>query len=139
MYSQRTWNNKTVSCEEYGGGERSEAITFNIKVPAKKVTFTYDKITVNVGQQINLTCQTDDCNPAAAITWYKESSPVMDSNFHISHTIGQFDLIKTTSVFMYTGAKDDNMQNVFCKASNWPGVTVESVSYSLNVRSLSGS
>lgn len=103
-------------------------------VPVKKVTFTYDKITVNVGQQINLTCQTDYCNPAAAITWYKESSPVMDSNFHISHTIGQFDLIKTTSVFIYTGAKDDNMQNVFCKASNWPGVTVESVSYSLNVR-----
>ncbi|XP_052691711.1 synaptogenesis protein syg-2-like [Crassostrea angulata] len=58
----------------------------------------------------------------------------MDSNFHISHTIGQFDLIKTTSVFMYTGVKNDNMQNVFCKASNWPGVTVESVSYSLNVR-----
>lgn len=103
-------------------------------VPVKKVALTYDKITVNVGQQINLTCQTDECNPAADITWYKESSPVMDSNFHISYNIGPFDLIKTSSVFMYTGAKDDNMQNVFCKTSNLPGVTVESVSYSLNVR-----
>lgn len=29
--AQRIWNNKTIFCEEFGGGERSEAITFNIK------------------------------------------------------------------------------------------------------------
>lgn len=132
---QRNWNKQAVSCEVRGSiNETSEAITFNIKVPVNKVELSPKKITANEAQQINLTCKTDYCNPAANITWYKGSSPIMVNNFNISHETGENNLIKTTSVFMYTGARDDNMQNVSCKASNVQGVTVESAKYALNIR-----
>lgn len=103
-------------------------------VPVNKVELTPKKITANEAQQINLTCKTDYCNPAANITWYKGSSPIMVNKFNISHETDQNGLIKTTSVFMYTGARDDNMQIMSCKASNVQGVTVESAKYALNIR-----
>lgn len=59
----------------------------------------------------------------------------MGSNSQVSYENGsKYSLIKTTSVFLYTGVKNDNMENVFCKAFNTEGVTVESARYTLNVK-----
>ncbi|XP_062579672.1 uncharacterized protein LOC134241651 [Saccostrea cucullata] len=97
------------------------------------VTLTPNQVTVDAGKQITLTCQTDYCNPAANITWYKESTDVT-SQAASSTVTDSNDLVRTTSVLQYTGVAGDNGQQMYCRAMNRPGKNVGSNKYILDVR-----
>lgn len=73
---------------------------------------------VIVNKQINLTCTTNYCNPAATITWYKASIPEKNNVIQNIETNPENNLKKSTSVLTYTGAETDNMKQVYCVASN---------------------
>lgn len=131
----KDWNNKTVYCDKSFGGKQSNSITFDVKVPVTNVSLqSPNKIAVNVEQQINLTCTTDFCNPAATIAWYKDSSPITDSNIITITDTNSDSLKKKTSVFPYKGVKSDHLQQVYCQASNMPNVTVVSDKHFLDIK-----
>lgn len=112
------WNNFDVKCDALFGNDMSEAVNFNITVSVTSVNLTLDQTAVIVNQQINLTCTTDYCNPAANITWYKASIPVENNIIQKIETEKSNNLKKTISVLTYTGLKEDNKKPVYCKASN---------------------
>lgn len=91
-----------------------------------------DETAVNFNEQIELTCTTDFCNPAAKITWFKESLPV-ENNVIETFDFNENGLIRTTSVLTYIGAKEDNLKRIYCRAINILN-TVHSLVYSLDVK-----
>lgn len=106
-------------------------IVFLVRVT--RVDLTIDQTAVNVNQLINLTCTTDYCNPAATITWYKASTPIMSYIIQYNETDYSNYLKKTTSVLTYTGATEDNMKLVYCTATNVISA-VNSTIHQLDVR-----
>ncbi|XP_061168925.1 synaptogenesis protein syg-2-like [Saccostrea echinata] len=128
------WNGKGVYCKGIlTGDERSNQVNFSVIVLVKSVTLHPTQITMDVGKQITLTCQTNYCNPAANITWYK-ASPILATPTTDTTDIDSNGLVRTTSVLQYTGVAGDNGQQVYCRASNRPGQRVESNKYMLDIR-----
>ncbi|XP_062605655.1 synaptogenesis protein syg-2-like [Saccostrea cucullata] len=130
----RRWNGEGVYCKRLFSDERSNQVNFNVTVSVTSVTLTPTNITVDAGKQINLICQTDYCNPAASITWYKASYSVATPTTVTTDTNSN-GLYRTTSVLQYTGVPEDNGRQVYCNASNRPSwQNVGSNKYTLDIR-----
>ncbi|XP_062592037.1 synaptogenesis protein syg-2-like isoform X2 [Saccostrea cucullata] len=129
----RRWNGEGVYCKRLFSDERSNLVNFNVLVSVTSVTLTPTNI-VDAGKQINLTCQTDYCNPAASITWYKASYIVATPTTY-TRDINSNGFVRTTSVLQYTGVPEDNGQQLYCNASNRPSwQNVGSNKYTLDIR-----
>ncbi|XP_062572113.1 nephrin-like isoform X1 [Saccostrea cucullata] len=129
----RGWNGRGVYCRGLISNERCNQVNFSVTVSVTSVTLTPAQITVDAGKQITLTCQTDYCNPAANITWYKASAVLTTPTTDTTDTDSN-GLIRTTSVLQYTGVAGDNGQQVYCRATNRPEKNVESNKNTLDVR-----
>ncbi|XP_078334124.1 kin of IRRE-like protein 3 isoform X2 [Crassostrea virginica] len=88
-------------------------------------------MTRNEGQQINLTCETSNCNPRATINWYKSSEDITNQTTFLTRSVEG--LQRTISILLSTAVKDDNGKHVFCIASNSPTLNFTSNAVTLNV------
>ncbi|XP_061188025.1 neuroglian-like [Saccostrea echinata] len=132
-----SWNGESISCRGlFAGNERSNNVTFSVIVPVTSVTLTPTQVTIDAGKNIAFTCQTDYCNPAANITWYKSSIQRIDvtSQATYSTVTDSNGLVRTTSFLQYTGVAGDNGQQVYCKAMNKRDQSVTSIRHTLNIR-----
>lgn len=102
-----------------------------IIVPVTSVTLLPTMMTRNEGQQINLTCETSNCNPRATINWYKSSEDITNQTTFLTRSVEG--LQRTISILLSTAVKDDNGKHVFCIASNSPTLNFTSNAVTLNV------
>ncbi|XP_062590492.1 uncharacterized protein LOC134252070 [Saccostrea cucullata] len=129
-----SWHKITMYCEP--PSVQSNTIIINVTIPVSGLVLTPSQLTVNRGETITLTCQTDYCNPSAKITWFKATSDVT-SQATPTEDKNQEDLVRTTSVLRFTGVIGDNGQQVYCIASNTQGRSVESNRYTIDVKYIS--
>lgn len=100
-------------------------------VPVTSVNLLPEQPTVIAEQQINLKCTTSDCNPAAKIHWFMSSENI--TSHSSSEITPDGSLFKTVSSLNFTVKKQDDQNQVFCKASNIPGYHVTSSKQTLHV------
>lgn len=103
--------------------------------PVTSLILKPSRITVNASEVINLTCETNPCNPNATIRWHIKEKVVTDQS--IIRTVdadGNNGYIKTTSILQYTGDEKDNLADVYCTAMNLPNNTAKSEVYILDVK-----
>lgn len=98
---------------------------FFFLAPITNVTLYFNQNSVNISEQMRLTCVSEYCYPSAHITWYIGSDVVSESIID-NVSSGNDGLFQTTSTLQYTGVEADNGKPVYCKASNLHNITVES-------------
>lgn len=106
---------------------------FTFLVPVTNVTLIERQFSVNESEQMDLTCVSDYCNPQASITWYIGDG-MIKTNTSTNVATGIYYLLQTTSTLHYKGVESDNGKDVYCKAYNSIGTTVESLEYQLDVK-----
>ncbi|XP_052709076.1 cell adhesion molecule 1-like isoform X3 [Crassostrea angulata] len=126
-------HNQTIECSGTYNRTLSINTTIFVQVPVSTLTLSTTQTTVMASRSINITCITNDLvRPAESISWYKGTSAIFTQiTTSIQHDAN--DLYRTVSVLRYTGAPEDNGQQVYCRASNIEGEHVESSRYTLNV------
>lgn len=108
-----------------------ENITLKIIVPVTSVTLTPTTISVNAGEEIDLTCKTSECFPPANITWY--TSSIIKTNVTNSITYGLDGLATTISFLQSIVKEEDNLKQVYCNASNIHGEIIRSTIHTTNI------
>ena len=102
-----------------------------ITVPITSVTLTPTSVTVTAGQQMNLTCTTSYCNPAANITWYLSSVDITSQSLSAMEKNGG--LFRTISSLLREVVKEDYGKKVYSRGSNKLGEHVISSVQTVNV------
>eukprot|EP00477_Mikrocytos_mackini_P003186 GAHX01003932.1.p1 GENE.GAHX01003932.1~~GAHX01003932.1.p1 ORF type:complete len:444 (-),score=28.71 GAHX01003932.1:64-1395(-) len=103
---------------------KTETIPLTVYTPVTNVTLHFNQNSVNVNEQMSMTCVSEYCYPPANIVWYIESDEISENITNVSNENNG--LFQTTSTLLYTGLKNNHRKPVYCKASNLQNVTVES-------------
>lgn len=123
----KSYNKQNCTCKASHlmfSNPMTETIPLTVFTPVTNVTLHFNQNSVNVNEQMRMTCVSEYCYPPANIVWYIESEEISE---HITNVSNENNgLFQTTSTLLYTGLKDDHRKPVYCKASNLQNVEVES-------------
>ncbi|GAB6028139.1 hypothetical protein CHUAL_002353 [Chamberlinius hualienensis] len=105
-----------VTHETLGDKALTSWVETDVFVPPVDLNLT-DKPEANEGEDISLTCVTSGARPAAKITWYNGSEPLMEQptatqEKQTDHTF------RTTSTYTFTASRFDDEETIICESSN---------------------
>ncbi|XP_052807070.1 hemicentin-1-like isoform X2 [Mya arenaria] len=142
--------NEIWSCVSYShqntGTKSKNNITIDVRVPIASVSISpqqNNSMTINEGEELQLTCETSYGLPAANISWYLENNTdsvyvdyriLNSSKREVDENVDRTKSVK--SILTHTVSRGEDGMDVYCNASNEEFIRVSSKAIRLNIQYL---